>query len=106
MKTVVYALIAASLVIFYDPTPTMAGPISNACMKSDRKAKSRKLCSCMQAVANQELSRRDQKLAASFFKDPQKAQDIRQSDKHSNEQFWKRYKKFGATFSRSCGHLG
>lgn len=105
MKTTVYALMAASLLIYAVPTPAEAGPMSSACLKSDRKAKSRKLCRCMQSVANKELSRRDQKLAASFFKDPQKAQDIRQSDKRSHEQFWKRYKAFGATFASSCGHL-
>lgn len=106
MKTLVYALIAASLLMYMAPTPAAAGPMSSACMKSDRKAKSRKLCRCMQSVANQELTRRDQKLAATFFKDPQKAQDIRQSDRSSHEQFWKRYKAFGATFAASCGHLG
>ena len=105
MKTLLYALMAASLLISTTPVPASAGPMSSACMKSDRKAKSRKLCRCMQSVANKELSRSDQKLAASFFKDPQKAQDIRQSDRTSHEKFWKRYKAFGVTFSKSCGHL-
>ena len=105
MKKLVYALIAASLVISTAPAPAVAGAMSSACLKSDRKAKSRKLCRCMQSVADQELSRRDQKLAASFFQDPHKAQEIRQSDRSSHEQFWKRYKAFGATFAASCGHL-
>ena len=79
--------------------------MSNACMRSDRKARSRKMCNCLQQVANQDLSRRDQKLAASFFKDPHKAQEIRQSDRASHEKFWKKYKQFGGTFAASCGHL-
>ncbi|WP_127114945.1 hypothetical protein [Shimia sediminis] len=105
MKTLVYALLAASLLISVDPAPAQAGPMSSACLKSDRKAKSRKLCRCMQSVANKELSRRDQKLAASFFSDPQKAQDIRQSDRASHEQFWKRYKTFGSKFAASCKNV-
>ena len=103
MKKLVYALIAASLVISTAPAPAVAGAMSSACLKSDRKAKSRKLCRCMQSVADQELSRRDQKLAASFFQDPHKAQEIRQSDRSSHEQFWKRYKAFGVAASKYCG---
>ncbi|WP_299351850.1 hypothetical protein [uncultured Shimia sp.] len=105
MKTVFCAILMAGLMVSIAPAPAAAGTMSNACMKSDRKAKSRKLCRCMQQVADRELSRRDQKLAASFFKDPQKAQDTRQSDKRSQEQFWKRYKAFGNTFAASCSHL-
>lgn len=105
MRTILSALCMASLLVSAVPAPAGAGTISNACMKSDRKAKSRKMCRCMQSVADQKLSRNDQKLAASFFKDPHKAQEIRQSDRRSDEKFWKRYKEFGATFAASCGHL-
>ncbi|SHJ32114.1 hypothetical protein SAMN05444000_10764 [Shimia gijangensis] len=105
MKTIFSALLVAILLLHAAPAPAVAGTLSNACMKSDRKAKSRKLCRCLQNVANQNLSRRDQKLAASFFKDPHKAQEIRQSDNRSNEKFWKRYKEFGSVFAASCSHL-
>ncbi len=79
-----------------------AGPISSACVKSDRKAASRRLCNCLQRVANGELSRTDQRLAATFFKDPHKAQVIRQSDRRSHEIFWKRYKNYGQTAAAVC----
>jgi len=105
MKTIFSTLLVAIFLIHAAPVSAVAGTMSNACMKSDRKAKSRKLCRCLQSVADQNLSRRDQKLAASFFKDPHKAQKTRQSDKHSNEQFWKRYKEFGSVFAASCGHI-
>lgn len=105
MKTIFSTLLVAIFLIHSAPAPVIAGTMSNACIKSDRKAKSRKLCRCLQSVADQNLSRRDQKLAASFFKDPHKAQEIRQSDKRSNEQFWKRYKEFGSIFAASCGHI-
>ncbi len=78
------------------------GPISNACNRSDRKASNRQLCGCIQAVANTQLSSSDQSLAASFFPNPQKAQDTRQSDNPRNEAFWKRYKVFASSAERSC----
>lgn len=105
MRIILTALCMASLLIATVPAPTEASTMQNACMKSDRKAKSRKMCRCMQSVANQELSKSDQKLAASFFKEPHKAQEIRQSDRRSHEQFWERYKEFGAVFAATCGHL-
>lgn len=80
-----------------------SGPISSACMASKRKARSRQLCGCIQAVANQNLSSSDQRLAASFYSDPQKAQDIRQSDRSSHETFWLKYKDYGQTAAASCG---
>lgn len=105
MKTIFSIVLVAALFVQMAPAPVIAGTMSNACMKSDRKAKSRKLCRCLQNVADQNLSRRDQKLAASFFKDPHRAQEIRQSDNRNNEKFWKRYKEFGAVFSASCGRF-
>lgn len=82
--------------------PAEAGVMSRACMVSDRKAKSRNLCNCVQRVANAELSRSNQRLAAKFFKDPHKAQEIRQSDNPLYEKFWKKYKIFGAKVGRDC----
>ena len=71
-----------------------ANVIRNACLKADRQAADRALCGCIQTAADQTLTRRDQKLASSFFEDPHKAQEIRQSDRRSHEKFWKRYKVF------------
>ncbi|SFK03558.1 hypothetical protein [Celeribacter neptunius] len=85
------------------PLPAQAGAIERACMSSDRAANNRALCGCIQDVADLTLSNSDQRQAAKFFKDPQKAQDIRQSDNRSHESFWKRYKAFGATAAQYCG---
>jgi hypothetical protein len=41
-------------------------------------------------------------LAATFFSDPHRSQEIRQSDRSSHEVFWKRYKKFGARAQQMC----
>ncbi|MBR9650870.1 hypothetical protein IT775_07020 [Thalassobius aquimarinus] len=79
-----------------------AGPIDRACMASPRQQKSWALCRCIQHVANQTLSRSDQRRAAKFFRDPHKAQEVRQSDSRSNERFWLRYKEFGATAAAIC----
>lgn len=94
------ALLGASTLA---PVAASAGAVERACLSSDRKAANRNLCGCIQQVADLTLSNSDQRKAAGFFKDPQKAQDIRQSDNRSNEAFWKRYKSFGATASDYCG---
>ncbi|EPX80891.1 hypothetical protein [Litoreibacter arenae] len=80
----------------------VAGPIERACNKSDRKSVSRPLCNCVQQVADLTLDARDQRLAATFFSDPHRAQVIRQSDDRGHEAFWKRYKQFGASAEGYC----
>ncbi|SHJ22475.1 hypothetical protein SAMN04488012_10643 [Palleronia salina] len=79
-----------------------AGPIERACLQSDRQAANRALCGCIQQVANVTLDRRDQRMAARFFKDPHQAQVVRQSDNPRHETFWKRYRSFGASAETYC----
>lgn len=79
-----------------------AGPLQRACMSSDRKAKSRGMCRCLDKVAKGRLSSGEQRLAATFFKDPHKAQEIRQSDNRMHEKFWKKYKVYSGAVSRRC----
>lgn len=81
----------------------VSGDVGKACISADRKAASTQLCSCVQQAANQTLSRSEQRRAATFFEEPQLAQDTRQADGSSNERFWQRYKQFSATASRTCG---
>lgn len=76
--------------------------IQTACLKSGRPGASIALCGCIQSVADQYLDRKDQKLAATFFKNPHRAQEIRQSDRSSHEAFWQRYKQFGAAAEDGC----
>lgn len=71
-------------------------------MQSGRDAANRALCGCIQDVANLTLTGADQKLASTFFKDPDKAQEIRQSNRRSHERFWERYKEFGETAQTFC----
>lgn len=83
--------------------PVAFGPISKACLKSDREAKSRQLCGCIQAVANDTLTRSQQRQAVQFYRDPAMAQKIRQSDRPSDEKFWRAYKAYGEKARQVCG---
>ena len=79
-----------------------AGPIEGACLKSDRDAANRQLCSCIQRVANATLNGGDQRLVASFFKNPDKAHKVWMSKSKSDDAFWDRYKAFGAQAEAVC----
>lgn len=83
--------------------PMAFGPISKACMASDRKARSRALCGCIQWAANRELSGVQQRRAVKFYRDPHMAQEIRQSDRAGDERFWNAYKAYGERAERTCG---
>ncbi|MDQ7072118.1 MAG: hypothetical protein Q9M48_15545 [Rhodobacterales bacterium] len=103
MNKLILALIIGFFVAPMMATTAEAGVISRACMKSPRNAKSAQLCRCIQRVANQTLSGSDRRLAAKFFRKPQLAQDVRQSDRRSHEIFWKKYKAFGVAAKDRCG---
>jgi hypothetical protein len=90
------------LLILATGFPAHSNTIRKACLKANRGGTTQTLCSCVQRVANAKLSRKDQKLAATFFKDPHRAQVIRQSDNLSHEAFWQRYKDFGYTAGKTC----
>lgn len=78
-----------------------AGAIDRACESAGRTG-DRALCGCIQQVADMTLSGADQRRAAAFFKEPDKAQQVRQSDRASDESFWRRYKDFAATAEALC----
>lgn len=94
-------LIAAAAIVLTTPL-AMAGPIDSACVRTDRGARQPALCSCAQQVANQTLSRSDQRRAAAFFRDPHKAQEVRMSKRDSDNAFWARYKTFTRTAESYC----
>lgn len=96
-------LIAATLLALALPMTAIAGPIENACLKSDRKAASRALCGCIQQVADMTLSGGEQRKAAKFFRDPDQAQKVRMSKSDRDNEFWARYKNFGETAGAYCG---
>lgn len=104
IKMAFWALTLAPLATISLPIPSAkaGSTIERACVKSNRKAATRPLCGCIQDVADLMLSRKEQKIAATFFNDPHKAQETRQSDRRSDEKFWLRYKEFGAAARTYC----
>lgn len=86
--------------------PNVSGQIAQACLDADRSAASPALCSCIQRVADNSLSNRDQARAVTFFETPQLAQDTRQSDRNSDEAFWQRYKFFSEAAKTQCRAVG
>lgn len=84
-------------------TASTRGPIADACLASDRRARSPQLCGCVQQVAHRTLSNADQRQGARFWRDPQQLQDMRQSDSESQNAAWRRWKNFGDTAAAVCG---
>ena len=95
---------ALCVVILAPAAPAIAGigVIDRACRNSDRSA-SAQLCSCIQKVANSSLNLTERRKVAKWFSDPHRAQEIRQSDRRSDEVLWKRYKAFGDKARKTCG---
>jgi hypothetical protein len=102
MRTVHLAALALGATLALPAAPAAAGPIERACLDSGRAAASRALCSCIQGAANVVLNARDQRRAAEFFRDPQRAQAVRMSRSDEDNAFWARYREFGALAEQSC----
>jgi len=85
------------------PLPAQANPIERACNQSDRSAATRAMCDCIGNAAEQTLSGSEMRAGARFFSDPQRAQDVRQSDRRSDEQLWLSWRAFGERAEAMCG---
>ena len=94
--------ILAAACLAMGATQASAGPIDGACMGAGRNGANGALCECIQQVADMTLSRSDQRRAAKLFKDPEKAQEVRMSDRASDEDFWNRYKSFAQNAESLC----
>ncbi|OYW60775.1 MAG: hypothetical protein B7Z10_11720 [Rhodobacterales bacterium 32-66-7] len=93
--------VAILAVLPFITAPGLAGAIQKACMASDRGG-NRALCGCIQEAADITLSDSDQRRAAKFFKDPEKAHATWVSQSRSDDAFWERYKNFGQTAEAYC----
>ena len=100
MKPVMLAAATAAMFTLIT-TAAMAGPVQRACMAADRGG-NRSLCSCIQQVADQTLSGRDQRRAARFFDDPDRAHSTWVSQSAADDAFWDRYRSFGRTAEAHC----
>jgi hypothetical protein len=101
MKPVVLA-VSTAIALLVASNASLAGPIERACMNSDRKVATRSICGCIQQVADQTLRGSDQRKAAAFFSDPDRAQKVRMSKSDADNDFWTRYKAFGDQAEAFC----
>ncbi|EBA05460.1 hypothetical protein RB2150_15261 [Rhodobacteraceae bacterium HTCC2150] len=97
MKIMQIALLAT---LVLTPQLSSAKAIKKDCLKAGRGTLSQ--CSCIQSVANRTLSNSQQRKGATFFKDPQKAQDTRQSSRSADNKMWDAWKKFGNVAAEQC----
>jgi len=102
MKTPIIAAALLALALPLAPAPIAAGAIESACLSSGRASATRALCDCIDRVADQTLTRSDQRQAARFFRDPQRAQDVRMSKSDRDNEFWDRYRNFASTAEARC----
>ncbi len=101
-QLLIFALCAASIQALA-PSATAAAQIQRACLASDRAAATRARCSCIQHVADQALTRKDQKTVAKWFTDPGKAQELKMSTSARDDALWERYQNFGQMAQALCG---
>lgn len=94
-------VLTAAAISMLTATAIIAGPIDQACVRSSGGADPM-LCDCIQRVANMTLTGSDQKMAAQFFSDPSKAQEVRQSARAAHQEFWQRYVSFGSAAESVC----
>ncbi len=102
MKTFPFRRAGLALVLAFFGSAALAGPIEKACNKSGRDAANRMVCNCIQQVADMTLAGSDQRRAAEFFKNPDKAHATWLSESNRDDAFWERYKQFGTYAEQYC----
>ena len=100
--TVLFRAALAGGILVLTAGAAMAGPIQNACLQAGRQGANSALCGCIQQVADITLGGSDQRRAAAFFKDPDKAQAAHMSKTHGDDAFWERYVIFGQQAEMAC----
>lgn len=78
------------------------GEISRACLAGGRTAASPALCTCIQGVANAQLSSSDRGRIAKFFAEPETAHAVRISDTEADDAFWARYQRYVDSARQQC----
>jgi len=97
------ACICVCIATSLTPPAAEADTIERACLSSSRGAARASLCHCIGQVAKQRLTRSEQRTVATWFSDPHRAQEARQSVKNNDEKFWRKYQAFGTDAERICG---
>ena len=103
MKHLFTIAFGAALLASAIPTASAArGDIQRACMASGSQAATRQRCNCIQGVANDTLSRGDQRTVAKWFTDPHQAQEVKMSKTAEDDTLWERYEVFGQLAQAAC----
>ncbi|MTI00516.1 hypothetical protein [Roseibium sp. RKSG952] len=102
MKQFLLIAFCATSLTAVAPAPTEAAQIKRACLASDRSAATRSRCSCIQRVADQALTRSDQRTVAKWFTDPHQAQELKMSKTARDDALWDRYQAFGQMAQAIC----
>ncbi len=102
MKKFILIVIGCATLAAIAPHVVQASQIKRACLASDRAAATRDRCSCIQRVADNILTRSDQKTVAKFFADPHQAQEVKMSKSAQDDALWDRYTAFGQTAQAVC----
>ncbi|WP_170331329.1 hypothetical protein [Ruegeria arenilitoris] len=102
MKQFLLIAFCATSLTAVAPAPSEAAQIKRACLASDRSAATRSRCSCIQRVADQALTRSDQKTVAKWFTDPHQAQVLKMSKTARDDALWDRYQAFGQMAQAIC----
>lgn len=102
MKQFLLVALCATSISAMAPQIVEAAAIKRACMASERVAATRARCTCIQRVANQALTRSDQRTVAGWFRDPHQAQELKMSKTARDDALWDRYKSFGQMAQAVC----
>lgn len=101
-RSLILPVLALAVAGMLAPLTAAANPIERACLQSGRSGTSGALCSCIGAAADRTLTNRQMRDGARFFQDPQRAQDVRQSDRRSDADLWRAWRNFGETAEAMC----
>lgn len=102
MKRSYFAAMAVALAMSSAAGAAYASPVESACLNSGRSQANGALCRCIGSVAQQTLTRSEQRRAARFFRDPDLAQQVRMSRSEADNAFWARYRAFGERAEQFC----
>ena len=78
------------------------GPIYSACLGAGRKGATQQRCGCVQWVADRQLTRAQQRRGAGYFNAQHELQEVRQSDKRTDDEFWDAWRQFGQAAGDTC----
>ena len=94
-------LITSSLFVCVSFPVFSAGITENACLRSERSP-GREICSCAQNLADQMLTRSDQRAAAEIIAEPDIYLEYKYTENQSKQTFLERYRTWGETTAQYC----